>query len=75
MTINGPAPIHTRIFHECSLMDQQCEKYIIENNLKDEINRIIESRYEILVLPKYTGTDGLPVIPKGRIKRCATFRQ
>nr|MBP9099257.1 methylmalonyl-CoA mutase [Ferruginibacter sp.] len=68
MTINGPAPIILAFFMNAAI-DQQCEKYIIENNLKDEINRIIESRYEILVLPKYTGTDGLPVIPeKGELK-------
>jgi methylmalonyl-CoA mutase len=42
-------------------IDQQCEKYIIENNLKEEVNKIIEAKYNIELLPKYIGTDGLPV--------------
>ena len=68
MTINGPAPIILAFFMNAAI-DQQCEKYIVENNLKEEINRIVESRYDIQTLPKYTGTDGLPVIPeKGELK-------
>ena len=39
-------------------IDQQCEKYIIENNLREEVNKIIESKYDIDVLPKYIGIDG-----------------
>ena len=62
MTINGPAPILLAFFMNAAI-DQQCEKYILENNLKDDVNAIIESRYDISKLPKYTGTDGKPVTP------------
>src|SRR4029453_4517030 len=62
MTINGPAPMILAFFMNAAI-DQQCEKYILENNLKDEVNRIVESKYKIEQLPKYTGIDGKPVMP------------
>jgi methylmalonyl-CoA mutase len=68
MTINGPAPMLLAFFLNAAI-DQQCEKYILENNLKEEINRIIESKYNIIDLPKYIGTDGKPVSPaKGELE-------
>ena len=68
MTINGPAPIILAFFMNAAI-DQQCEKYIVENGLKAEINKIVESTYDIKTLPKYTGVDGLPVIPEnGELK-------
>jgi methylmalonyl-CoA mutase len=60
MTINGPAPMLLAFFMN-AVIDQQCEKYILQNNLKDEVNRIIESKYKIEELPKYIGTDDKPV--------------
>ncbi|MFT3683061.1 MAG: methylmalonyl-CoA mutase family protein [Ferruginibacter sp.] len=60
MTINGPAPILLAFFMNAAI-DQQCEKYIIENNLREDVNNIIESKYNIDLLPKYIGTDGSPV--------------
>jgi len=67
MTINGPAPIILAFFLNAAI-DQQCEKYILEKNLKDEINTIIETKYRIEELPKYTGTSGKPVMPvKGEL--------
>lgn len=63
MTINGPAPIILAFFMNAAI-DQLCEKYIIENNLRDEVNRIIESRYKVDQLPRYTGTDNKPVVPE-----------
>lgn len=62
MTINGPAPIILAFFMNVAI-DQQCEKYIIDNNLRDEVNRIIESLYDIGELPKYMGVDGALVSP------------
>lgn len=62
MTINGPAPVILAFFMNAAI-DQQCEKYIIENNLRDEVNRLIESKYDISLLPKYIGTDGTLVQP------------
>ncbi len=62
MTINGPAPMLLAFFMNAAI-DQQCEKYIVENNLKDEINKKIESLYKIEGLPKYIGTDGKEIVP------------
>ena len=68
MTINGPAPMLLAFFLNAAI-DQQCEKYIIENNLKEEVNKIIESKYKISELPVYVGTDDKPVSSvKGEFK-------
>jgi methylmalonyl-CoA mutase len=68
MTINGPAPILLAFFMNAAI-DQQCEKYILQNNLKDEVNRVIESKYTIDQLPKYIGTDSKPLLPvKGELE-------
>jgi methylmalonyl-CoA mutase len=63
MTINGPAPMLLAFFLNAAI-DQQCEKYILQNNLKEEVNKIIESKYKIDDLPRYIGTDGKPIHPK-----------
>jgi len=63
MTINGPAPIILAFFMNAAI-DQQCEKYILENNLKEEVNKIIAAKFNIQLLPKYIGTDGKNVEPK-----------
>ena len=60
MTINGPAPMLLAFFMNAAI-DQLCEKYIFENNLNEEVNKIIESRFDIDSLPKYIGVDGNPV--------------
>ncbi len=62
MTINGPAPMLLAFFMNAAI-DQQCEKYIIEHNLSDEVNKMVEGKYDIASLPKYIGTDGKPVTP------------
>src|SRR5690554_1271661 len=41
MTINGPAPTVTAFFMNAAI-DQQCEKYIIEHGLEDEVNAKID---------------------------------
>ena len=63
MTINGPAPILLAFFLNAAI-DQQCEKYIITNNLRANVNAIIESKYHLETLPKYTGIDGELVLPE-----------
>ena len=60
MTINGPAPILLAFFMNAAI-DQQCEKYIIENNLREQVNTIIEVKYDIETLPKYIGENGEPI--------------
>ena len=64
MTINGPAPMLLAFFMNAAI-DQQCEKYILANNLKEEVNKIIEAKYNIDDLPRYIGIDGKPIHPKG----------
>jgi isobutyryl-CoA mutase len=68
MTINGPAPMLLAFFMNAAI-DQQCEKYILDNNLKEEVNRIIEKKYAKAKLPTYTGADGKPIVPaKGELQ-------
>lgn len=67
MTINGPAPMLLAFFLNAAI-DQQCEKYILENNLRDEVNAIIESKFKHEKLPKYIGQNGQKVLPeKGKL--------
>ena len=63
MTINGPAPMLLAFFLNAAI-DQQCEKYIIENNLRERVNEIIESKYNLADLPKYIGVNDEPVYPE-----------
>ncbi len=67
MTINGPAPMMLAFFLNAAI-DQQCEKYIIQHNLRDSVNEIIESKFNPDKLPKYIGINGEPVRPeKGKM--------
>jgi len=45
MTINGPAPIMVGYFMNAAI-DQQCEIYIKENGLEDEVNAKIDAIYK-----------------------------
>src|SRR5690606_38435423 len=45
MTINGPAPTITAFFMNAAI-DQQCELYIKENGLVDEVNAKIDAIYQ-----------------------------
>ena len=62
MTINGPAPMLLAFFMNAAI-DQQCEKYIIENNLKEEVNKKIEATYSIDNLPRYIDVNGKEIVP------------
>ena len=71
MTINGPAPMLLGFFMNAAI-DQQCEKYIRENNLVDEVERKIEAIYKNNenLRPKYhgeipEGNDGLGLMLLG----------
>ncbi len=61
MTINGPAPMLLGFFMNAAI-DQNCEKYIIENNLQVEIEEKINEIYKKkgLSRPSYNGD-----LPKG----------
>ena len=56
MTINGPAPMMLGFFMNAAI-DQECEKYIFKNGLKDEIEAKITSIYTKTGAerPKYQG--------------------
>lgn len=72
MTINGPAPMLLGFFMNAAI-DQQCEKYIKENGLEEEINAKIDEifknkgverpRYNADELPE--GNDGLGLMLLG----------
>ncbi len=62
MTINGPAPMLLAFFMNAAI-DQECEKYILQNGLNTSVNKLIEEKYSITDLPKYAGVDGVPVEP------------
>ncbi|HVG41858.1 MAG TPA: methylmalonyl-CoA mutase family protein, partial [Chitinophagaceae bacterium] len=62
MTINGPAPMLLAFFMNAAI-DQQCEKYIIEHSLKQEINDLIKEKYGLDDLPAYMGRNG-KVLPR-----------
>ncbi|WP_291119871.1 methylmalonyl-CoA mutase family protein [Flavobacterium sp. UBA6135] len=56
MTINGPAPMLLGFFMNAAI-DQNCEKYIIENNLQVEVEEKINEIYKKngFVRPTYNG--------------------
>ena len=71
MTINGPAPMLLGFFMNAAI-DQQCEKYIIENDLQKEVEQKIEKIYRSKNIPRpaYNGTlpegnDGLGLMLLG----------
>lgn len=56
MTINGPAPIMTAFFMNAAI-DQECELYIKENGLEDEVQKKIDKIYKEAAVerPAYQG--------------------
>jgi methylmalonyl-CoA mutase len=71
MTINGPAPMLLGFFMNAAI-DQNCEKYIIENKLEKQVEATFKKVYELkgLERPTYQGTlpegnDGLGLMLLG----------
>ncbi len=54
MTINGPAPIVLALFLNAAI-DQQCERYIDENGLWDEVEAKVAAIYGTRPRPAYQG--------------------
>ncbi|QXP65585.1 methylmalonyl-CoA mutase family protein [Polaribacter sp. AHE13PA] len=56
MTINGPAPMLLGFFMNAAI-DQNCEKYIIENKLEAQVEATFIEFYDLkgLEIPKYQG--------------------
>lgn len=61
MTINGPAPMLLSFFLNAAV-DQQCEKYIVENGLEAEVEKVKKAKYDDrgVERPRYNGE-----IPQG----------
>lgn len=59
MTINGPAPMLLGFFMNAAI-DQQCEKYIIENGLEKEVNEKIEKLFKAKGMPRPEYQGNLP---------------
>ncbi len=71
MTINGPAPMLLGFFLNAAI-DQQCEKYIRENKLENEVEKALKAKWEDrgISRPKYQGdlpegNDGLGLMLLG----------
>ncbi|MEW7292583.1 methylmalonyl-CoA mutase family protein [Aquimarina sp. 2304DJ70-9] len=69
MTINGPAPMLLGFFMNAAI-DQNCEKYIKENNLEAEVEAKIKKIYKGIERPQYQGdlpegNDGLGLMLLG----------
>ena len=64
MTINGPAPMLLAFFMNAAI-DQQCEKYITENGLWDEVKKVQEAKYKNTTLPAYYNPSSPERLPKG----------
>jgi methylmalonyl-CoA mutase len=55
MTINGPAPVLLAFFMNAAI-DQQCEKYIEENGLGEEVEKAFDEKYGSMARPEYRQT-------------------
>jgi len=69
MTINGPAPMLLGFFMNAAI-DQNCEKYIKENDLEKDIEKKIKALYKGKTRPEYQGdlpegNDGLGLMLLG----------
>jgi methylmalonyl-CoA mutase len=64
MTINGPAPMLLGYFMNAAI-DQQCEKYIEENGLENEVEAKIEEIYKDknTSIPRYICDNGKEFLP------------
>ncbi|MDE3145648.1 MAG: methylmalonyl-CoA mutase family protein [Bacteroidota bacterium] len=64
MTINGPAAIILAFFMNAAI-DQECEKYIAENNLWNEVEKISHSKFKISNKPIYYNPSSPERLPEG----------
>lgn len=64
MTINGPAPIVLAFFMNAAI-DQECEKYIEENGLWDEVEKAFQQKYAQGGKPVYYNPSSPERLPEG----------
>jgi methylmalonyl-CoA mutase len=64
MTINGPAPMLLAFFMNAAI-DQQCEKYIEQNGLWDEVKKASRQKYRNGTPPVYYNPSSPSRLPNG----------
>ncbi|MCZ2224019.1 MAG: methylmalonyl-CoA mutase family protein [Chitinophagales bacterium] len=64
MTINGPAPILLAFFMNAAI-DQECEKYIEQNNLWNEVEKFAQQKYQKANRPSYYNPLSPERLPEG----------
>lgn len=64
MTINGPAPMLLAFFMNAAI-DQQCEKYIEEHGLWDEVRKVQGQRFKLQGVPTYYNPSAPERLPHG----------
>ncbi|NTS40600.1 methylmalonyl-CoA mutase family protein [Flavisolibacter sp. BT320] len=64
MTINGPAPMLLAFFMNAAI-DQQCEKYITENGLWEEVKKVQSQKYAVQSQPSYYNPSYPERLPEG----------
>ena len=64
MTINGPAPMILAFFMNAAI-DQQCEKYISENGLWEDVQKISAKKYQHQNPPQYYNPSAPERLPHG----------
>lgn len=64
MTINGPAPMLLAFFMNAAI-DQQCEKWIEQNGLWSEVEKIVNFKFQISNKPSYYNPSSPERLPNG----------
>ncbi|MBX2930817.1 MAG: methylmalonyl-CoA mutase family protein [Chitinophagaceae bacterium] len=64
MTINGPAPVLLAFFMNAAI-DQECEKYIEQNNLWNEVEKFAKQKYQKVNRPTYYNPSSPERLPEG----------
>jgi methylmalonyl-CoA mutase len=64
MTINGPAPMLLAFFMNAAI-DQQCEKYIEQNGLWEEVKKIRDKKFKTANSPTYYNPSSPERLPHG----------
>jgi len=64
MTINGPAPMLLAFFMNAAI-DQQCEKYITEHSLWEEVKKVSAAKYKNGTPPIYYNPSSPERLPNG----------
>lgn len=64
MTINGPAPIILAFFMNAAI-DQECEKYIEQNGLWEEVKKISTMKFKQVPQPIYYNPSAPERLPEG----------